>query len=170
VRNQTLQLIQHHHQVFGNFMMQHNLDQAQKFNAVLGHLQHQEEEHRRAAKPLQIGLLRADELSSGVIVRDEDGAPRGRSVRAGRYAVATTVATRVVYLAPMLFLPYMHADAAAALPRVSSIAIYAGLAAASSAVFTPAALALFSHEASLPAAALAGAALFATAVLWRLAR
>jgi hypothetical protein len=107
-----------------------------------------------AAKPLQIGLLRADELAAGVVVRDEDGAPRGRSVRAGRFALATTVATRVLYLAPMLFLPHAHAAACAALPRAPPLLLYVALAAASSAAFTPLALALFSQQARLPADAL----------------
>ena len=103
-----------------------------------------------AAKPVQIGLLRADECSAGVVVRDEDGEPRGRSAAAGRYAVAATVFTRISYLAPMLFLPYLHAAAVTAFPRASPMATYVCLACASSALFTPACLAIVAQEARLP--------------------
>ena len=90
-----------------------------------------------AGKPLgQIGLTRHDEwLGSGVEVFTADGQAQGRSVAAGRAAVAVTILTRTVYLAPMLWLPVMQS-------------------AANSAFVTPLCVALFDQRASLPAAAL----------------
>ena len=90
-----------------------------------------------AGKPLgQIGLTRHDEwLGSGVEVFTADGQAQGRSVAAGRAAVAMTILTRTVYLAPMLWLPVMQS-------------------AANSAFVTPLCVALFDQRASLPAAAL----------------
>ena len=101
-------------------------------------------------------MLRADEWREGVIVRDAAGEPRGRSAAAGRFAVAATVATRIVYLLPMLVLPYAHRAAVAALPRAPPLALYAALSAAASATATPAAMALFDQQAALPSSELEG--------------
>jgi len=107
-----------------------------------------------AAKPLQISILRADEVAEGVVVATADGAPAGRSRAAGRRAVALTVATRVIYLAPMLWIGAMHAAAVRALPRAlagapgASAAALVAVSAANSAVVTPAVIALFDARAS----------------------
>jgi hypothetical protein len=122
-----------------------------------------------AAKPLQIGLMRADEWRAGIDVYDGDGALRGRSVAAGRWAVGATIACRTLYLFPMLYLPYLHAalearwlpaasGAAAAggsgRARLASSLLYLGLAGLSSAYATPACMAIFEQRSSLPVAAL----------------
>jgi len=139
-----------------------------------------------AAKPLQIGLMRQDEWRHGVEVSDADGRVRGRSVAAGRWAILTTIATRTIYLAPMLYLPYLHAAMAGALrleaggagagasagsgtasaagrgvgryvgaPRgVASMALLVALTALSSAYVTPACMAIFDRQSSLPVAEL----------------
>ena len=64
-----------------------------------------------AAKPLQIPLMRSDEFTQGVIVRDAaTGEAHGRSRLAGLYAVSSTVATRAAYLVqPMLMPPLIVA-------------------------------------------------------------
>jgi hypothetical protein len=134
-----------------------------------------------AAKPLQIGLMRQDEWRHGVEVSDADGRVRGRSVAAGRWAIITTIATRTIYLAPMLYLPYLHAAMVRALrleagaaagasaggemagaagrgvgrivgaPRgVASMALLVALTALSSAYVTPACMAIFDRQSSLP--------------------
>lgn len=112
-----------------------------------------------AGKPLQIGLMRWDELTRGVTVYDADGAPRGASVRAGEAAVGMTVLSRVVYLAPMLWLPLLQDAACAAVPalgasRAGRAATAVTLTALSSAYVTPACMAIFDQRASLPARAL----------------
>ena len=104
-----------------------------------------------AAKPLQIGLLRADEWREGVEVRDAAGRVRGRSRAAGRWGVAATVATRVLYLVPMLWMPYAQAAlerAVPALARHRALGAAADLvhAAATSAIVTPACVALFEQR------------------------
>ena len=112
-----------------------------------------------AGKPLQIGAMRADEMTSGVVVFDEEGVPRGSSPRAGRAAVAMTIATRIVYLAPMLWLPFVGDAVCAALPVLGRSAlgrgaVAVGLAATSSALVTPACLAAFDQRAALAPAQL----------------
>jgi hypothetical protein len=106
-----------------------------------------------AAKPLQIGLLRADEWREGVEVRDAAGRVRGRSRAAGRWGVAATVATRVLYLAPMLWMPHAQAALQAALlparwqrSWAACTALYLAHAAFTSAVVTPACIALFEQR------------------------
>jgi len=89
-------------------------------------------------------------------VHDAAGAPRGRSAAAGRRAVAATTATRILYLLPMLVLPYAHAAARAALPAAPPLALYVGLAAAASALATPAAMAIFDQTAEVRADQLEG--------------
>jgi len=110
-----------------------------------------------AGKPLQIGCMRADEFAgAGVVVRDARGAEAGRSRRAGALAVAATVATRVLYLAPMLWMPAAQAALerallparAGALPRA---ALFVAHAAVNSAVVTPACIALFDQRATVRA-------------------
>ena len=112
-----------------------------------------------AAKPLQIGLLRADEWREGVEVRDAAGVARGRSRAAGRWGVAATIATRVLYLAPMLWMPYAQAAAERAWPLLARApALGAGAyllhAAVNSALVTPACVALFEQRQEVPVAAL----------------
>jgi len=112
-----------------------------------------------AGKPLQIGCMRADELSHGVTVFDADGLARGNSAVAGRSAVGQTILSRVVYLAPMLWLPLLQDAVEATVPVVARSALLRGasivaLAAASSAVVTPACMALYEQRACLPVSAL----------------
>lgn len=112
-----------------------------------------------AGKPLQIGCMRWDELTAGVTVYDGDGAPRGSSPAAGRSAVAQTILSRVVYLAPMLWLPLLQDGLAAAVPAVARsaplrAAAAVGLTAASSAYVTPACMAIYEQRATLPVEAL----------------
>jgi sideroflexin-5 len=112
-----------------------------------------------AAKPLQIGLMRRDELESGVEVVDAEGRARGRSVVAGRTAVGTTVITRITYLAPMLWMPVVQGGLERLLPvlrtnRALGVLSYTAHAAVNSAFVTPLCIALFDQRASLPAEAL----------------
>jgi hypothetical protein len=112
-----------------------------------------------AAKPLQIGLMRRDEIEQGVEVFDGEGNPRGRSVTAGRAAVGMTVATRITYLAPMLWMPVVQGWIERAVPllrtnRAAGILAYTAHAAVNSAFVTPLCIALFDQRASLPAKAL----------------
>ena len=104
-----------------------------------------------AAKPLQIGLLRADECVEGVEVFGADGAALGRSAAAGRRGVAATIATRVLYLAPMLWMPYAQRALERAVPllqrsRAAALASYLAHAALNSSVVTPACIALFEQR------------------------
>lgn len=112
-----------------------------------------------AAKPFQIAIMRSDELTTGVAVCDESGATVGpRSPAAGRRAVGLTVATRVLYLVqPMLMPPLIMAALrrrwGAPSGRLASgtlAAINVLVVALSSAVMTPACIALFDQRASLP--------------------
>lgn len=112
-----------------------------------------------AGKPLQIGLMRADEVVSGVAVFDEDGAARGLSRVAGTAAVGMTLAVRVVYLAPMLYLPLVQAALVRRVPTLHGrpalqALCYAGVTALSSALVTPVCMALFDQWASLPVSVL----------------
>lgn len=112
-----------------------------------------------AAKPLQIGLMRQDELRQGVTVATEDGVVVGTSVLAGRTAVGLTIATRTLYLAPMLWMPYVQAWMERSIPLLGRNRAAATLSlvlhsAVNSAVVTPACIALFDQRASLPVAAL----------------
>jgi hypothetical protein len=112
-----------------------------------------------AGKPLQIALMRSDELVDGVTVTDAAGTPQGRSTTAGRWAVGMTVATRTLYLFPMLYLPLIEAWMFRSSPllrrsRVAATVAYAAVTALSSAYATPLCIALFDQRASLPAAAL----------------
>ena len=113
-----------------------------------------------AGKPIQIPLMRHDEFAgAGVEVADARGVPQGRSTIAGAVAVATTVVTRIVYLAPMLWLPPLQAAIERRVPllrasRGASVAAYTLHAAATSAFVTPLCIALFDQRASLPASRL----------------
>ena len=112
-----------------------------------------------AGKPPQIGILRNDEWRAGVAVFDADGECRGRSVIAGRTAVAQTIACRVVYLAPMLWLPFLRGAMESYWPvlarsRAAGSMAFAGVVAAHSAFVTPAAMAVWDASARLPVEAL----------------
>jgi hypothetical protein len=104
-----------------------------------------------AGKPLQIGCMRSGELTGGVIVTTEDGARVGVSRTAGGRAVGLTLATRVLYLAPLLYLPYAQAALERAVPllqrsRPAALASYVLHSALHSAVVTPACIALFEQR------------------------
>ncbi len=109
-----------------------------------------------AAKPLQIGLMRGDELTEGVNVFDDAGVCHGRSRVAGERGVLTTIATRVLYLAPMLWIPFVQQYLEVRVPllrtnsitRLGSYLVHAGV---NSALVTPACIALFDHRASIKA-------------------
>jgi hypothetical protein len=116
-----------------------------------------------AAKPLQIGIMRSDELTNGVQVRlSEDSDPlrdqtTGATVRsqtAGTWAVGTTVASRFLYLIPpMLLPPAMMACAApllAGLPPIVYGACLTAACAGLSAITTPVCMALWEQQMSLP--------------------
>ena len=113
-----------------------------------------------AGKPLQIGAMRSDEFSgAGVLVFDAQGLPLGRSTRAGAIAVTTTTLTRILYLAPMLWMPALQGWAeskvlparAGVLPRAALFVLHSAF---TSAVVTPACIALFAQRASVRAAVL----------------
>jgi hypothetical protein len=112
-----------------------------------------------AGKPLQIGLMRRDEIERGIDVYDAAGERRGTSAAAGRAAVGMTIATRIIYLAPMLWMPVVQRAIERAVPllgrsRPASIAAYTLHAAANSAFVTPLCIALFDQRASLQDTAL----------------
>jgi hypothetical protein len=112
-----------------------------------------------AGKPLQIGCMRWDELTRGVEVFDAEGAPCGRSPAAGRLGVGLTIATRTLYLAPMLWMPYAQRWLERSVPllarsRAAAAASYLLHAAFNSAIVTPACIALFEQRARVGAAAL----------------
>ena len=108
-----------------------------------------------AGKPLQIGLMRSDEISKGVTVFDEDGEPRGFSRIAGMASIGMTLAVRIVYLVPMLYLPLVQ-DAVVRRYSIIKTRPYAqalffvGMTALSSAFVTPVCMALFDQWSSLP--------------------
>ena len=109
-----------------------------------------------AAKPLQIGLLRGDEYMNGVDVYDENGVARGKSKIAGMQGVLTTIVTRVLYLAPMLWMPWVQnlvVQRVALLKnnRAAQTSFYLFHAAFNSALVTPACIALFEQRAQIPA-------------------
>ena len=114
-----------------------------------------------AAKPLQIGLMRADELVEGVVVRDPLGLELGHSRVAGWTAVGQTVFTRTLYLAPPMVLPpLLMAYLARTFPSPSPL-VKAALTtvnvvfiASMSAFATPACIALFDQQATLPVSSL----------------
>lgn len=112
-----------------------------------------------AAKPVQIGLMRSDEVSSGVKVYDAQGVCVGTSVTAGRAAVAMTVATRTIYLLPMLYLPPLQRGLESTMPllrssKAAGLVSYAAVTALSSAYVTPLCMAIFDQRASMNATAL----------------
>ena len=112
-----------------------------------------------AGKPLQIGVMRSDELSAGITVFDEDGVARGLSRRAGAAAIGMTLAVRMVYLAPILYLPWVQAallrrSAALRARPVLQALCYTGITSLSSALVTPVCMALFDQWASLPSSVL----------------
>ena len=112
-----------------------------------------------AGKPAQIGLMRSDEFTRGINTFDDDGLPRGSSRAAGRAAVTLTVATRIIYLLPMLWLPLIRDFMFARLPslaasRLKGGAAYAAIVALHSAYATPACMALFGHRTWLEPGAL----------------
>jgi hypothetical protein len=103
--------------------------------------------------------MRADELTTGVTVFDEEGLGRGSSPAAGRMAVGLTVASRCLYLAPILWLPLLNDLLLAAAPALRQSALGRGAAAValtalSSAYVTPFCLAIFDQKARVPPAAL----------------
>ena len=105
-----------------------------------------------AGKPLQIGAMRWDELTLGVQVYDEEGMPRGASPAAGARAVGTTICTRVVYLAPILWLPLLTDGLCGSVPALGRSVLRRGavavtLTALSSAFVTPFCLAIFDQKA-----------------------
>lgn len=112
-----------------------------------------------AGKPLQIGLMRQDEWRDGVQVTDHNGDEHGRSIAAGQAAVSMTIATRTLYLAPMLWMPVVQGWIERAVPllqrnRAAWLAVYTLHTAVNSAFVTPMCIALFDQRASLPATAL----------------
>ena len=113
-----------------------------------------------AGKPLQISAMRSDEFAGeGVVVTDAAGTAVGRSRIAGAAAVNATIFTRILYLAPMLWMPHVQLLLERALlppsaPPASRAALLVVHAAVNSAVATPACIALFEQRASLPASAL----------------
>lgn len=113
-----------------------------------------------AAKPLQIGAMRQDEfLGDGVAVSTVDGEYVGRSQAAGVRAVAATISTRILYLAPMLWMPAVQmALERVLLPRGASAAarglLFVAHSAVTSAIVTPACIAIFAQRASVRASSL----------------
>ena len=111
-----------------------------------------------AGKPLQIGAMRVDEWTDGVFVETDAGVVLGRSVAAGRLAVAETVVTRVLYLAPLLFLPLCTQAVGRRFPSLAGgwrgAGVLLTLSCLSSALFTPACLALFDQRAAVQGSAL----------------
>lgn len=112
-----------------------------------------------AGKPLQIGLMRQDEWRQGVVVYDGEGKEKGRSIEAGRTAVGLTIATRTLYLAPMLWMPVVQSALERAVPllhrsRTAAAVSWVLHSALNSAIVTPACIALFDQRTSLPASSL----------------
>ena len=108
------------------------------------------------AKPIQLPLMRGDELTRGVVVADSSGCERGRSRIAGMYAVSMTAVTRMLYLAqPMLLTPVV----VTALSRrsisvrrgVPHVVLFVALCGVMSSVATPMCTALFDQRAGVPA-------------------
>jgi hypothetical protein len=105
------------------------------------------------AKPLQIGLMRSDELSKGVTLFDARGEGYGSSQVAGALAVGLTVCTRVLYLGPPMLLPPLlmrlvtRRTSWGLLPRsLLNVCIVAFM----SAITTPACIALFNQQQTVP--------------------
>jgi hypothetical protein len=108
-----------------------------------------------AGKPLQIGLMRRDELSYGVHVFNDSGDLLGLSVKAGQAAVAMTIFVRTIYLAPMIYIPFLFEWMKSHSPllrtsKIASAGTYVAITAASSTLFTPACMAIFDQRSSLP--------------------
>lgn len=108
-----------------------------------------------AGKPLQIGLMRKDELLDGIDVRDYEGNVLGKSKIAGQAAVSMTIATRIIYLAPMLWMPFVQTALENKFTilrtnRPLGILSYTLHAAINSAFVTPLCIALFDQNAALP--------------------
>lgn len=107
-----------------------------------------------AAKPMQIGLMRLDELTHGVHVYDSEGHVLGSSRVAGMLGVAQTVLTRIVYLAqpillpPLLLLPLERRGVFAGRPWLHAAA-YVACVTAMSSMATPACIAMFKQEAAI---------------------
>jgi hypothetical protein len=57
------------------------------------------------ANVCNIGLMRRGELVNGIDIKDKDGNVLGKSVKAGRAAVAQTIISRVLLCVPLLVLP-----------------------------------------------------------------
>lgn len=110
------------------------------------------------SKPVQLGFMRSDELTDGVMVFAE-GQPQGRSVVAGRTAVAQTVASRILYLIPPMVVPGLFMMRARnwkvfkGRPGVQGV-VNVAVTALMSAVTTPACMALFPQRAVVSAATL----------------
>ena len=112
-----------------------------------------------AAKPLQIGLLRGDEYTTGVDVFDENGVCRGKSVIAGREGVLATIFTRVLYLAPMLWIPFCQSWLEARVSilqrnKAARVLSYLSHTALNTALVTPACIAIFDQRATIAAESL----------------
>jgi len=110
-----------------------------------------------SGKPLQIGFMRADEMTEGVVVTTEDGRRVGVSAAAGKRAVGLTIATRTLYLAPLLYLPTLQGALVKSVPllqrsRPGALASYVLHSALHSALVTPACIALFDQRASMAGA------------------
>ena len=119
------------------------------------------------AKPIQIGILRRDELATGITVRlpesgavvmAEDGSGEVRSRAAGTMAVATTVASRVAYLVPPMVIPPLILAALRpvlrSLPPLATPLVLVLSCACLSAVTTPLCLALWEREMEVPSSSL----------------
>lgn len=108
-----------------------------------------------AAKPLQISLMRQRELQEGVEVFDKENISRGNSRIAGQVAVTSTILTRTIYLAPMLWIPFIQSYLEKRITllqtsRTAAILFYTMHCAFNSAFVTPLCIALFDQRASLP--------------------
>lgn len=108
-----------------------------------------------AGKPLQISLMRQREINEGVEVFDQEGISKGKSKIAGRFAVTTTILTRTLYLAPMLWIPFFQSAFEKRFTILQSsqrakIVFYTFHCAFNSAFVTPLCIALFDQQASLP--------------------
>jgi len=107
------------------------------------------------AKPLQISLMRHRELQEGVEVFDYENISRGNSQIAGQVAVTSTILTRTIYLAPMLWIPFIQSYLEKRITllqtsRIAAIIFYTMHCAFNSAFVTPLCIALFDQRASLP--------------------
>ncbi len=111
-----------------------------------------------AADVLNVGLMRRNEFTHGVLVRAEDGTPLGHSPRAGAMAVSACIAGRIAAAAPVLTLPPLllhHAEARwpalRSRPGLATAALM-GMVAVAIQVSVPLSFGMFKQTASVPAA------------------